>query len=363
MATGSERALQGTVRAISRALLRQGTAEPIEVAALRRVLVIRADDRVGNVLLTTPLVRALREGLPHVRLDWLIAARQVEIVRDLFLADDLVILDRRRLRRSPLALPALLWRLRSAGYDAVIDAAHHDTFSLSSALLARWTQAPIRIGHDRGDATHFYTHRVPAPEQTANDVALKLALLGPLGLRHRGWQLETALGQAAGPQQRAQEVLGAAGFSGERFAVINPGARKLERRFSSAGFGRIAAAIRERKGVRSLVVWGPGEETLAREVVAASQGAGVLAGPTDLPTLAALLRGAGLLVTNDTGPMHLGVACQTPVLAIFTSDVAARWGHRIPTFRSVPGWKGTDAAIDAAAEAATELMADRRGQG
>jgi ADP-heptose:LPS heptosyltransferase len=321
------------------------------------VLVIRSDDRVGNVLLTTPLVRALREGLPHVRIDWLIASRQTGIVRELFLTDELISMDRNRFRRAPWAFLKLLWELRAAGYDAVIDAAHHDSFSLSSAALTRWTRAPIRIGHDRGDAAHFYSHPVAAVAGTEYDVAHKLALLGPLGLRPRGWHLETALGRTSAAQEKARVVLEKAGLGTGRFVVGNPGARKLERRFPPSGFSRIARSIHESTGTRTLVVWGPGEEPLAREVAASAGDAAVLASPTDLQTLAALLRRAGLLLTNDTGPMHLGVACATPVVAVFTTDVVGRWGHPISSFRSVPAWKGTDAAVDAAVREARELLA------
>ncbi len=90
-------------------------------------------------------------------------------------------------------------------------------------------------------------------------------------------------------------------------------------------------------------MWGPGEEAIAREVCAGSAGAALLAPPTDLDALAAHLRAAALAVTNDTGPMHLAVACGVPALAIFLAPDAARWGHPGPRFAGVdaaaPGGK------------------------
>ena len=206
MATETERVFQRAIRAVSRTLLKRGTGGAIEPAGIRRLLVIRSDDRVGNVLLTTPLLRALREGLPHARIDWLIAGNRTPLVDGLFLADSLIPFNKRENQRNPWAFGRMLWRLRSAGYDAVIDAAHHDTFSLSTALLTRWTLSPVRIGHARGDAPHFYTHAVPLPEAPGNDVAMKLQLLKPLGLSPRGFTLETSLGRSPEIGRRAETL-------------------------------------------------------------------------------------------------------------------------------------------------------------
>lgn len=79
-----------------------------------------------------------------------------------------------------------------------------------------------------------------------------------------------------------------------------------------------------------LVVWGPGEEPLARAI---ADGSGAtLAPPTDLALLAALMRRARLVVSNNSGPMHLGVAVRTPTVGVFFRGDSARWGHLVPGF-------------------------------
>jgi ADP-heptose:LPS heptosyltransferase len=333
VATGGEQAFQKVARAFVRASSRKALAPPIELARLRRVLVIRTDDRVGNVLLTTPLVRALREGLPHVRIDWLLASRRIPLVDGLFLADTLIPYDKRAAARNPAVLSKLLWRLRTADYDLAIDAAHYTTFSLTAALMARWTGAPIRIGHDRGDAAYYYTH--PVQTDATYDVAAKLSLLGPLGLRERGYELETSVGTSDESVRRVDEILSFLQLEDRQYFIVNPGARKLDRRFPAKRMGQIVKRIAAASEKRGVVVWGPGEEDLAREAVAEAGDAAVMAPATDLHALAGLLRRAALLLTNDTGPMHLGVACRTPTLALFTVGDWERWGHPIPTFRAL----------------------------
>lgn len=332
VSNAAERFAQSSMRVASKVLLRRGTSEPIDARSLHRVLVVRVDDRVGNVLLTTPLMRALREGLPHARLDWLIASRRRHLVEGLFLADRLIPWDK---ARNPASLWRTLWQLRRAKYDLVIEASHFDAPSTTGALVARWTGAPLRVGSMRPEGQRYFTHCVSAPEGVRYDVAVKLSLLEPLGLPERGWALETIAGTSDENETRAQEILAQAGVDPDRFFVVNPGARKLDRRSPAESLGEVVARVAEATGLMALVVWGPGEQALAQATVASAGACARVAPPNDLGALAALLRRAKLLVTNDTGPMHLGVACKTPVLALFLQADAARWGHPIDSFRAL----------------------------
>jgi ADP-heptose:LPS heptosyltransferase len=105
---------------------------------------------------------------------------------------------------------------------------------------------------------------------------------------------------------------------------------------------------------------------LARQVVAGSGGAARLAPPSDLDQLAAIFRRAALVVTNDTGPMHLAVACGAAVLALLLSRDGARWSHRGPAFAGVPvsadgGGReaGASDELEQVAAAARSLLAAR----
>src|SRR5262249_49755634 len=112
---------------------------------------------------------------------------------------------------------------------------------------------------------------------------------------------------------------------------------------------------RERHGLRSLVLWGPGEEPLARAVCEAAGDSADLAPPTDLDSLAAYFRSAALVVANDTGPMPLAVATGAPGLALQLSRGAARWSPPGARFAGVRA-EGPD-AIQAALDAAARLLA------
>jgi ADP-heptose:LPS heptosyltransferase len=281
------------------------------------VLVVRTDDRVGNALLTIPLVRALQRALPTARVDLLLAARRACVAEGL---PQLRVIPFEK-RSSPLRSLRLLRRLRGR-YDVAIDAAHWHAFSLTSALLTRWAARRWAIGADRGPARLAYGGVAPLPAPGTPEALAKLELAVPLGLHLAPAAMETALGRGAPPV-------------GGRFAALNPGARKSDHRWPASRFGALARKLREHLQLRPVVFWGPGEEALAAEVVRASAGTAELAPPTDLDALAAAFRAASLVITNDTGPMHLAVACGAPVLAIFLEEAGLRFAHPGPRFAAV----------------------------
>ena len=295
--------------------------------SLRKLLVIRSDERVGNQLLTTPLLRALAEGLPHVELHLLAAARQSGVVASRHV-QRVIPFEKRLAFRRPWRLVALLRALRREGYDAVIEAGHWSGFSLTASLLARVAAGGgAVVGHLRGESARFLSHAVPHDPANENEVRAKLELLRPFGLLPRGLAPETELGSEPGP---AEPIMAAAGVVGD-FAVLNPGARMANRRWPPEAHATVARGLAAR-GLEVLVVWGPGEEALARAV---AQGSGArLAPATDLRQLAAILRRARLCVSNNSGPMHLAVAVGTPTVGVFLSGDARRWRHDLPSFEA-----------------------------
>jgi ADP-heptose:LPS heptosyltransferase len=296
------------------------------------VLVVRTDDRVGNALLTLPLVRALQEALPDARVDLLLAARRAQVAEGLP-GLRIVRFDKRDFFAHPLRFWRFLRELRGR-YEVTIDAAHWHAFSLTSALLSRWAARRAVVGHSRGGCDFVYQAAVPPPAQGARELDAKLSLGAALGLDLRPKPEETALGRGDSP------VPG-------RYAAINPGARKADHRWPPERFAALARGLRERHGLRSVVFWGPGEEALAADV--AGKGLADIAPPTNLEQLAAAFRHAALVITNDTGPMHLAAACGSPVLALFLDESGLRWAHRGPRFLALVA-PGDEEALSAAGQ-------------
>jgi ADP-heptose:LPS heptosyltransferase len=147
-----------------------------------------------------------------------------------------------------------------------------------------------------------------------------LALLAPLGVEGSGVAFPLDIPPSAVAGQVASEA-GAAGY-----ALINPGAAWPNKRWPPARFGGLAAAMRDRFGLPSVVVWGPGEDALASAVAAASAGAATVAPATSMSDLFSLARSARLVVSGDTGPLHIAAAVGAPIVALFGPTFPQRNG-------------------------------------
>jgi ADP-heptose:LPS heptosyltransferase len=124
-------------------------------------------------------------------------------------------------------------------------------------------------------------------------------------------------------------------FGEAPFALLNPGAAWPNKQWPPERFGAVAAFLRDVRGLPSLVLWGPGEAPLAHAVLEASDGAATVAPPTSLVDLLALSRAASLMVSGDTGPLHIAAAAGTPIVAIFGPTDPLRNGPVSPDDISV----------------------------
>jgi ADP-heptose:LPS heptosyltransferase len=145
--------------------------------------------------------------------------------------------------------------------------------------------------------------------------------------------------------------------AGERPLVgIWPGSRKLERRWPVGHYARLARSLINQRSASVVVLWGPGEERLRDDLVAAAGSASLPAPATDLDDLAGLLRNLDLLVTNDTGPMHLSVAVGTPTVCLFATGDPVRWGHPYLHVRNLKTPNISAEEADEVAVACQELL-------
>ena len=271
---------------------------------------------MGDVIHAIPTAAALRARFPESRIDWLVDPRYVVLLEMVSGIDSRIAVNTRRLGQTI----ATLKDLRAVGYTAVLDLQG----LLKSAVLARAAGAERTIGfttrHLRErTAAPFYTHRVD-PRDATHVIFKNLALLEPLGSRdaRAAFPLEI-------PQSAVAEAI-TTRFAGAPYALINPGAAWPNKRWPADRFGALAASIRDRSRLRSLVLWGPGEESLADGVVSTSDGAAERAPATSITDLFAIARGARVLISGDTGPLHIGGAVGTPLVALFGPTFAARNG-------------------------------------
>ncbi len=296
---------------------------PSALAAAASVLLVRVDDRVGEALLLTPLLGALKARLPGLRLEALVHARCVRVLEGHPALDGLWALDRRGLFLGPLA-PGIRALTAKGRWDVVVDCGNWEVPSVTSALVSRLLASrAVLVGPSVWPSRLLEDVPVAPRTDTRSEVAQRLHLLSPL----LGEVPTAALSFRTPHVPEALRPL-LAQLSAQPHAVLVPGGRLGWRRIPPAVFASAARALAAH-GRRPLVAWGPGEEPLAREVVDAAPEA-VLLPPTDLDALAAVLAAAGCTVCNNSGPLHLSVAVGAPTLGLFLRMDPARWGYPAP---------------------------------
>ncbi|HYO51561.1 glycosyltransferase family 9 protein [Archangium sp.] len=293
----------------------------------QRILLVRIDNRVGEALLTTPLLSTLKAASQPPEVHVLVHSKVARVLAGHPEADRIIPFDRRLLWLGPLA-PGIR-ALRREHHDVVVDCANWSTPSVTSAIISRLVgPRSLVIGPHMWPVHYLHSMSVPARSDTHREVIQRLHLLSPL-VPSAPRELMSFRTPHVSEAFRAWL---AAGASSPR-AVVNPGGRLGWRRIPPEAFASAARALIA-SGRTPIVTWGPGEEELARTVVASAPGS-QLAPPTNIDELAALMRAAGLTVCNNTGPMHLSVAVGSPTLGLFLRMDMDRWGHPYPPHRMV----------------------------
>ncbi len=297
---------------------------------MKRLLVVRLGS-LGDLVHTLPAVAALRRAQPSLEIDWLVDAVHQEFVSLVPVVTSVVALADRTAQAWWQARRAL----RARAYDVAAD------FQglLKSAALARLSGAREAVGFARASlrepaARFFYTRTVPVGG--SDHVVFKnLRLAAALGAAEG--PLEFPLADVASPA--ADEVRARAGGA---FAIVNPGAAWPNKRWPPDRFGKLASHLADRHGLRSVVLWGPGEADLADAVVGASSGAAVRAPETSLRDLVAIARGARLIVSGDTGPLHIAAAVGVPVVSVFGPTDPLRNGPWVAADLAISRYGGCD---------------------
>ena len=286
---------------------------------MNRFLIVRLG-ALGDIVHAIPVAAALRRSFPGARIDWLVAAKHRELL-------DLVPVIDRRLAFQDSSFVSAIRALRSAHYDVTFDLQG----LIKSAALARSSGAQRVVGFSANYARErfarvFYTDAHDPgrggtfdPRETRHVVEINLGLLQTIGLTVARPEFPIERVESAAARQVAAQT-------GGRYALLNPGAAWPNKRWPPARFASLARSLRERHGLASAVLWGPAEQPLGEEIVAASAGAAVLCPKTTIADLVALARGSAVMVSGDTGPTHVASALGVPIVGIYGPTRPSRNG-------------------------------------
>ena len=279
-------------------------------------LVVRLGS-LGDLIHTLPAVAALRAGFPGATIDWVVEKKWSPLLELVTVVDGVI-----PWRRGAAGSLACVRELRRRRYSCAID------FQglYKSSLLARFSGAPRRIGFDarfarEPGASRFYTQRVvPAGRHVAEmNLSLAVAAGAP-----KTDTLDCPLRLPAEEPATLGEMLDRDGLV--EYCVVSPGGGWRSKCWPPERYGALCAELWRQYSIRAVVNAGPGEEELARSVIAAAAQARPVLFSPNLRELAALVGRARVVVAADTGPLHLAAALGTRVVALFGPTDPARNG-------------------------------------
>jgi lipopolysaccharide heptosyltransferase II len=302
----------------------------------RRVLAVRLDN-LGDLLMTTPALAAIRDSLPGVHLALLASRAGALLAPHLAMVDELVTHDAGWVQHAQPASAAddlaLARQLADGRFDAAVIFTVCTQSALPAAMLCRLAGIPLRAAHCRENPYALLTHWQRDTDQPVagvrHEVQRQLDLVGTLGWRTQDARLRFALRDEDFASLAAR--LHSAGLAPDAGRlVVAPGATAASRRYPAERFGIAARRIAEASGLAVVFTGSATEQPLVAQAQAAMDGwpSISLAGALSLGELGALIGGARLLLSNNSGPVHIAAALGTPVVDLYalTNPQHTPWG-------------------------------------
>lgn len=291
----------------------------------RRILIVRTD-RIGDVILTLPVVQVLRDRYPGSYLAMLIRRYTADLIEDNSSIDNIIFYDD---GVQPVPFLRLAGKLRSEHFDAVI----HTYPRFRLALMTWIAGIPLRIGTGyRWYSFLFnkkiYEHRKDA---TRHELNYNLNLLKAIGCPVDNRVIFPSLEVRDATVKRVRLVLRTLGVHEEsRLVIVHPGSGGSARDWSARNFGLLARSLDGIAGVQTIITGSAQERDLVEEVLRIAGGRALsLVDRLSLKEFAALAKISSLLVANSTGPIHIAAAVGTPVIGLYPQVIpmtAERWG-------------------------------------
>ena len=291
----------------------------------RGILLVRTD-RIGELLLTTPAFGAVRESFPGAKITLLVKPSSSPVVEGNPCVDSIVRLD-----PGP-DLDSIAKRLRfirflgGSGFDMVIIFNPSKFFNVAVFLAG----IPVRVGYDRKLGfllTNAIEDKKYLCEKHEVEYNLDLAKAARAGILNK----KLCFPLAETDERAAAEILAQSGIAGGAFVAVHPGTSNPEKLWPAERFARVCDKMIDAFGIKAVLVGGEDERGAAGEVKAKMRNAATdLTGRLALKEFGALLKRSALLISCDSGPVHIASAVGTPVVALFgearPGGSSKRWG-------------------------------------
>lgn len=290
-------------------------------------LLIRSTNWIGDAVMTTPAVRAIRKNFPNAEISILTKPWVAPVFESSPYVDNLLIYDDTGKHKGLSGKLRLAKELKQYNFDVAILLQN----AFEAALITFFAGIPCRIGYNTDVRGFLLTHSVPCTPQIkkVHQTGYYLGILQGVGLEADGFGLDLLVDEKH--QKRAAEILEEHGISrADRLVGINPSATfGLAKQWLPERYAALSDKIHEIFGAGILLFGGPGDRELGRRISQMMQHPPVdVCGKTDLGEAIGLIKECDLFITNDSGLMHVAAALDIPLIAIFGSTNPITTGPR-----------------------------------
>lgn len=295
-----------------------------------RILIVKASS-LGDIVLALPMLRTLRHAYPQAYLAWIVESPFQDILHGNADLDRLFVVDTSSPRNMLVSLYRTIRQVRSESFDVVVDLQGW----IKSQLFCKLSGARSMVGVMKNNELGFHILRRGVPfRPKAHMVDLFLEVAQLLGAGEAQISFDIPVFDA--DRRYIDRFLASLSLDPKaEIAVLQPGTTWTNKRWSLGKFAEVGRALAASGGFVPVVAWGPGEESDASHVVRLMGDRGVLAPPTTIRQLAALLERSRLYVGTDSGPMHLASAIGVPTVGLFGPSDPAQFSPYRPPARVV----------------------------
>ena len=302
------------------------TLADLRKMSIKKIAVIRQDNRIGNLIFTIPLLEALKEDHPLAELNVITGYKFREILGRVKVINNIIPFHQRRAAVNPFYYFSFRKKLKNANYDLVIDAGSMTSLSTNNILIGTAAKSIAYVGYDRRESSKFLSHVVPPIDESRHESQQLLHLANYISDKKR--ENYPSIKATDGEMREAEIALEKLDIThSDDIIGIHVGGR-YDKRWELNKFIELAREL-SCNGKKVIIFSGPDEANLLHEMKLDNMQNVFHFQSVPIGLVIGLISKCRVFVTGDNGPLHIAAALGIPCVQIFKSDNYDRYGYTI----------------------------------